>query len=87
MKKLISITKWDNTKVVINPKNITSIQTEIYFNGCYWFYYLVIDGVNIELKRVDKDLCNVEQTRGYANRYLAHKYADIIEQMNRSIYE
>nr|DAL96039.1 MAG TPA: hypothetical protein [Caudoviricetes sp.] len=23
----------------------------------------------------------------YANRYLAHKYADIIEQMNRSIYE
>lgn len=38
MKKLISITKWDNTKVVINPKNITSIQTEIYFNGCYWFY-------------------------------------------------
>lgn len=87
MKKLISITKWDNTKVVINPKNITSIQTEIYFNGCYWFYYLIIDGVNIELKRVDEDLCNVEQTRDYANRYLTHQYAEIIKQMNRSIYE
>lgn len=87
MKKLISITKWDNTKVVINPKNITSIQTEIYFNGCYWFYYLIIDGVNIELKRVDKDLCNIEQAGDYANRYLTHQYAEIIKQMNRSIYE
>lgn len=85
--KLISIIKWNNTKVVINPKNITSIQTEIYFNGCYWFYYLVIDGVNIELNRVDNDLCNIEQAKDNANRNLEHRYAEIIEQMNRNIYE
>lgn len=84
--KLINIIKWNNTKVTINPKNITSIQTEIHFNGCYWFYYLVIDGVNIELKRVYKDLCNVEQIRDNAYRDLEHRYAEIIEQMNGSIY-
>ena len=83
--QLIELTDLKNNRIVINPRNICTIEEVIKpFDSYFHSYELIINGREIILS-ICKSLSKIDNDKDA--EYLHKKFLEIKEQMIRSIYE
>lgn len=83
--QLIELTDLKNNRIVINPRNICTLEEVIkLFDSYFYSYELIINSREIQLYTCET-LSSADNNR--LSKCLHKKFIDIKEQMNRSIYE